>query len=283
MEMHHRSSCRCKVRSSVFCVVVYIVAFNVLCLYYLTKSASPWMSHHGPFYFPANRWTCKPVRVSPRPLTLTALASFPGSGNTWVRHLVQQATGIATGSLYNDTSLRLQGFPGEGQVSRHVIFVKSHEWGKQIRSKFEKAILLVREPYGTLLAEFNRRHGGHMGHARKEDFGKEWFGYVHKTAVAWVEHNVDWLKFDGPLYVMNYSELRRNSTECIEHLLRFLDVNVTHSDLTCMAKNSQGYFKRLTFKMLDYDPYTSVMKYSISNYIRNVSKEIENYYKGKIR
>ena len=57
-------------------------------------------------------------------------------------------------------------------MSKHVIFVKCHEWGHQIRNRFEKAILLVREPYGALLAEFHRRHGGHMGHAKKEDFEK---------------------------------------------------------------------------------------------------------------
>lgn len=33
------------------------------------------------------------VHLSARPLPLTGLVSFPGSGNTWVRHLVQQLTG----------------------------------------------------------------------------------------------------------------------------------------------------------------------------------------------
>ncbi|KAJ8312255.1 hypothetical protein KUTeg_009628 [Tegillarca granosa] len=35
---------------------------------------------------------CKKVELSSRPLTKTALASFPGSGNTWIRHLIQQST-----------------------------------------------------------------------------------------------------------------------------------------------------------------------------------------------
>ncbi|XP_070581298.1 sialate:O-sulfotransferase 1-like isoform X2 [Ptychodera flava] len=34
-----------------------------------------------------------------------ALASFPGSGNTWVRHLLEVATGIYTSSPYNDSVL----------------------------------------------------------------------------------------------------------------------------------------------------------------------------------
>jgi len=33
------------------------------------------------------------VRLSRTPLPVTGLVSFPGSGNTWVRHLIQQMTG----------------------------------------------------------------------------------------------------------------------------------------------------------------------------------------------
>ena len=36
---------------------------------------------------------CRPLGYSKTSLPLTALVSFPGSGNTWVRHLLQQATG----------------------------------------------------------------------------------------------------------------------------------------------------------------------------------------------
>ena len=34
------------------------------------------------------------VTLSKTPLSITGLVSFPGSGNTWVRHLIQQMTGI---------------------------------------------------------------------------------------------------------------------------------------------------------------------------------------------
>lgn len=40
---------------------------------------------------------------------LVALASFPGSGNTWTRHLIELATGYYTGSYYFDTSLYNKG------------------------------------------------------------------------------------------------------------------------------------------------------------------------------
>ena len=44
---------------------------------------------------------CRPLGYSKTSLPLTALASFPGSGNTWVRHLLQQATGRTKPSRSN--------------------------------------------------------------------------------------------------------------------------------------------------------------------------------------
>ena len=57
---------------------------------------------------------------------VTALASKPGSGNTWVRHLLQLATGIQTGSIFNEQRLKRNGFPGEGITDGTVIAIKTH-------------------------------------------------------------------------------------------------------------------------------------------------------------
>ena len=97
---------------------------------------------------------------------LVALVSFHGSGNTWVRHLVEQATGIFTGSIYCDPGLKAA-FPGEFVVSGNVIITKTHqadsvELPEDIKmftgkSYFDKAIVIVRNPYDALVSEANRR------------------------------------------------------------------------------------------------------------------------------
>ena len=57
---------------------------------------------------------------------IVALVSFHGSGNTWVRYLLEQATGVYSGSIYCDPSLKVT-FPGEGIVSGSVVAVKTHQ------------------------------------------------------------------------------------------------------------------------------------------------------------
>lgn len=101
--------------------------------------------------------------VNERPIT--ALASFPGSGNTWLRYLLQQATGILTGSVYKDFGLLKSGFPAESVANSSVLLVKTHEWGSMVWGKFGKVVLLVRDPAKAILAEFNRQSGGHVGYA----------------------------------------------------------------------------------------------------------------------
>ncbi len=38
-----------------------------------------------------------------------SLASYPGSGNTWIRGIIERLTGIFTGSLYDDEQLYAKG------------------------------------------------------------------------------------------------------------------------------------------------------------------------------
>ncbi len=51
----------------------------------------------------------------------TALASFPGSGNTWLRFLIESATGVFTGSRYKDLQIQMYG-KSHYQVHHYVCF-----------------------------------------------------------------------------------------------------------------------------------------------------------------
>ena len=72
-------------------------------------------------------WCNGPLRYLNPPGPKTALASYPGSGNTWVRYLIQHISGYITGSVYNDHNLKKMGFPGEGETNGKVIAIKTHQ------------------------------------------------------------------------------------------------------------------------------------------------------------
>jgi len=77
---------------------------------------------------------------------------------------------VFTGSVYKDFALLRNGFPGESVTGGSVLVVKTHESGPSARSPFAKAILLIRRPSEAILAEFNRRAAGHIGHAGRDKY-----------------------------------------------------------------------------------------------------------------
>ncbi|KAK6192839.1 hypothetical protein SNE40_004241 [Patella caerulea] len=236
------------------------------------------MSGHGPFYVGYNNdvWSCKNIERSSTPLPLTALVSFPGSGNTWVRHMVQQATGIATGSLYNDSVIKYRGFPAEGIHDNTVSLIKTHEWGDRERSKYRKAVILIRDPFDTLLAEFNRQRSGHLGHAKEGDYSKYWHQFVYDNAALWPRLYNDWFQFKGPIHIIHFESLETNPLFEMQQLLKFLNLPVTDSDVKCMMRNRDGRFKRRTSKVLKRPQrFTFHMKNSIKTYKDMVTKELE--------
>ena len=88
----------------------------------------------------------------------TLLVSYPGSGNSWVRQLLEATTGIYTGSDRDcDVDYVEAGMLGEGIVSDNVIAVKFHLGPLPKNWTFEKIIYLIRNPYDTLVAEYKRR------------------------------------------------------------------------------------------------------------------------------
>ena len=78
------------------------------------------------------------------------LQSYPGSGNTWVRHLIEELTGVFTGSVYCDQLLIASGMWGEGMDTQYVSVVKDHM--PSYRLKRSAIIGIVRNPYHAIMS-----------------------------------------------------------------------------------------------------------------------------------
>ena len=97
------------------------------------------MKKHLLFYLVSLIWECNSQRLRDHPEScanfsllrsldpsgpITVLASMPGSGNSWVRHLLQLATGILTGSVYREEIT--EEFPGNYLGDGSALVIKDH-------------------------------------------------------------------------------------------------------------------------------------------------------------
>uniref|UniRef100_A0A8D2MVB1 WSC domain containing 2 n=1 Tax=Zonotrichia albicollis TaxID=44394 RepID=A0A8D2MVB1_ZONAL len=240
----------------------------------------------GPAAFHDTFLTCLPAdnrcmdrRFLPsRAKQLVALASFPGAGNTWARHLIELATGFYTGSYYFDGSLYNKGFKGERDHWRsgRTICIKTHESGQKEIESFDSAILLIRNPYKALMAEFNRKYGGHIGFAAHAHWkGKEWPEFVANYAPWWATHTLDWLRYGKKVLVVHFEDLKRDLFVQLQRMVALLGVTACEDRLLCVEGQKDGNFKRSGLRKLEYDPYTAEMRKAISGYIRTVDAALK--------
>ncbi|NXY38558.1 WSCD2 protein, partial [Pomatorhinus ruficollis] len=222
---------------------------------------------------------CMDRRFLPsRAKQLVALASFPGAGNTWARHLIELATGFYTGSYYFDGSLYNKGFKGERDHWRsgRTICIKTHESGQKEIESFDSAILLIRNPYKALMAEFNRKYGGHIGFAAHAHWkGKEWPEFVANYAPWWATHTLDWLRYGKKVLVVHFEDLKRDLFVQLQRMVALLGVTACEDRLLCVEGQKDGNFKRSGLRKLEYDPYTPEMRKTIGGYIRTVDAALK--------
>jgi len=179
-------------------------------------------------------------------LPRTALFSVPGSGNTWVRHLLQQATGIYTGSVYKDKDLIKKGFKEE-KIDGTVLVIKSHLRAVNDLNGvlYDRAVLIYRLPYEAVIAEYNRRHSPgstHTGHANYQNLNRK---VIDNLIKDWINMNKKWmLEFKNPLHVVSYYDLKSNLENTMERLLNFLEWEVSPQQLMCLGEHQEGSFHR---------------------------------------
>lgn len=117
-----------------------------------------------------------------------ALVSFPGSGNSWLRYLIENASGYFTGSVYNDKQLYNSGLLGElcppndgttiVQKTHHNVAgntknIKGYVKLSELMFGY-RGILVIRNPYDALVSYRNflksRSTDRHTGIANVSEF-----------------------------------------------------------------------------------------------------------------
>ncbi|XP_069188326.1 sialate:O-sulfotransferase 1-like isoform X2 [Procambarus clarkii] len=178
----------------------------------------------------------------------TALVSYPGSGNTWTRHLLQAATGIFTGSIYQDQQLYMKGFFGELEPwnAGTTFTQKTHDGSPAHIQAFNgTGVLLLRNPYRAIISYHNFLFGGHTGYAPISNYRrKDWGAFVQLQARSWLEVAITWITQARVLQVLHYEHLKEDPAQHLLNVLDFFGFPCDLLRLQCLQSLENWSFKR---------------------------------------
>ncbi|CAH1799607.1 unnamed protein product [Owenia fusiformis] len=222
---------------------------------------------------------CAKRKFSSKILPFTALASVQGSGNTFTRFLVECITGIHSGTTHFDGKLHAAGFMGEGVINGSTVVIKSHQIGFSPSEKFDRGIMVIRNPYRMILAEWNRRHsGGHISHARPERFKTEedtWRAHVIAFTEKWLLFALQWIiSFEKELLILVYENMVNDTVRTLRQLHEFLTVKEGIKEgslkrLPCAFIDNTSGFQRPAVNY-GIDPFTPRERRRINEYMEAV-------------
>lgn len=171
------------------------------------------------------------------------LASFPGSGNTWSRMLVEYATGVLTGSIYDDDELK-RSLPAEGnRNTSQVLLVKAHVMPKQYLTMVtaNKIVLVSRHPFSATWAEFQRRIGiygttqnshVHVVQRFGPALNKVFARFALCMSCKWALYALAHAKVDLPVHRVRYENLVKSDDE-LRKILDFLGFETSERRVKC--------------------------------------------------
>jgi hypothetical protein len=172
------------------------------------------------------------------------VASYPRSGNTWLRFLLFE---ILTGESAEFEKV-LRGIPYVGGHHRappllpgQGRLVQTHEWP---RGEYKKAIFLVRDPRDIVVSEygFERIRGRYTGEFN--DFIESFLLGEANPFGSWQSQVEQWLASslakDDKLLLVRFEDLRSNTEETITRILEFLGVSRVEKEVirNAIANNS---------------------------------------------
>jgi hypothetical protein len=186
---------------------------------------------------------------------ITLLVSYPRSGNTLLRSLLESITGVVTSSdTRPDRALSLalaeqHDLVGEGLC--HPPICKTH-WPERIgcqRYLAKRAILVVRNPWDAIDSYWNlnltNTHTDKVTDMVYEQFQDFFHELVTNEMKVWLDFHKFWYSASIPLLVIRYEDLIRDPRPQMERILQ-LYTTTKNDDWknrldTVLSQSSHGY------------------------------------------
>eukprot|EP00421_Protoceratium_reticulatum_P019021 CAMPEP_0168392112 /NCGR_PEP_ID=MMETSP0228-20121227/18331_1 /TAXON_ID=133427 /ORGANISM="Protoceratium reticulatum, Strain CCCM 535 (=CCMP 1889)" /LENGTH=379 /DNA_ID=CAMNT_0008405445 /DNA_START=1 /DNA_END=1137 /DNA_ORIENTATION=+ len=174
-----------------------------------------------------------PATCASRRSAQTWLASFPCSGNTWLRVILESTTSIYTGSMYYDEDLIAAGLRGEGYSSpSKVLGTKTHmplySPHHEVACANCRAVVLLRHPLDTALSYVQYKAGGrsHDLEVGATELRAAFTQDRDKSLEEWRSHYDFWKEFPGPKLIVRYEDLKADPFNVFMHkILPFLGID----------------------------------------------------------
>ncbi|XP_070551657.1 sialate:O-sulfotransferase 1-like [Ptychodera flava] len=114
--------------------------------------------------------------------------------------------------------------------------------------KYHAVILLLRNPYGSLAAEYNRKQGGQMFYERWGDDAverEEFLQAIGAELKCWSNITINALLCEECLLlVVHYEDLVERTNEQLHNILKFLNFSVDEDRFRCVENDKEGQYHR---------------------------------------
>lgn len=183
------------------------------------------------------------------------IASYPKSGNTWMRFLIAN---YLAGPIERSEDVEdlIPGIGSSAQVAtlltkRERVYGKTHlPWGPllQMREKTERAVVIVRHPKDVLLSNLNYQRilrGTDKGFT---DRAYAWAFVAHGCDPGWLRvgysslesHARSWIEAAKtvPTLIVRYEDLKADPTSHLRQVISFLDLPIDEDRLRMAARCS---------------------------------------------
>ncbi len=162
-----------------------------------------------------------------------ALASYPRSGNSLLRSLLEKLYGVTTGSDADpkrtlNQQLVDMGMVGEGVVDERVWIVKTHFPERMGKVKFnaKRAIVLVRNPFDCIVSYFNmvitQSHTHSLVEEEYQKYGDIWDAFVYEETQVWKAFYEQWALVQAPTLFVRYEDIVLQREKSLTMIAEFL-------------------------------------------------------------
>ncbi|XP_047469980.1 WSC domain-containing protein 1-like [Penaeus chinensis] len=212
-------------------------------------------------------------------MTSSILHSFPRSGNTWVRYLLEAASGVFTSSVYSDRTLVAAGYLGE----RHklgwgtTLATKSHFIKHLQKYKNIPTVTIIRNPARVFvslwsyvnLKDRRRRHVESVAESSLRT--QEFHDFIQSKLRKWLDTTLFSLTQCRDVLPVFYESVREDPIGETRRILEFLKVKPQEDRLSCMARHVSGNVKGAQKSL---DPYTEEEKELFLQALKKVNETL---------